>query len=102
MGQRDDKDSVVLLLKDKGIRELFQDAPAGVLGIQRIELRMRDDLREGNVDFGQKCSGCFRAALEIPLECRVDLFPSLESDAEGFLIHLPNRACSGAFTSSQE
>jgi hypothetical protein len=102
MGQRDDKDDVVLLLKDQGIRELFQDTPTGVLCIQRIELRMRYDLREGSIDFGQKGSCCFRAALEIPLERSVDLFPSLEPDAEGFLIHLPNRACNGAFTSSQE
>jgi len=102
MGQCDDKNDVVLFLKDQGIKELLQDAPAGVLCIQRIEPRMRDDLCDRSIDFGQKGSGGFRATLEIPLECGVDLFPSLEPDAEGFLFHLPNRACNGAFTSSQE
>ncbi len=38
---------------------------------------MRDDLREGNVDFGKKCIGGFGAALEIPLKRRINLFPSL-------------------------
>lgn len=63
---------------------------------------MRDNLRESGINFGKKGIGGLRAALEIPIEGSVNLFPSLEPDTEGLLCHRPSRARHGAFTSSHE
>ena len=77
VGDGDNKNDVVFLLKNHGIRKSFQYSSAGVLCKRRVELRMGDDLREGGGDFGKKCIGGFGAALEIPIKCRINLFPSL-------------------------
>ena len=46
---------------------------------------MGDDLRESSVDFGKKRIGSFRASIEIPIKCRINLFPRLESDEKVFV-----------------
>ena len=55
MGDGDNKNGVVFFLEDHGIGKARQYASAGVLCICGIELRMRDNLRQGGTDFGKEC-----------------------------------------------
>jgi hypothetical protein len=83
MGNGDNENDFVSLLKDHGIRKSRQHASARVLCVGGIELRMRNNLRQTCADFYEKGVCGLGAAFEIPVERLVDFFLGLRLDAKG-------------------